>query len=400
MTNETTGREIRQRRGVTDTMRMKKWRGWLAFGLLTGIAPVALAEYGLNFPEPATPIAREIFDLHMLTTKIVTVLMIIAMAIIFYSVYTHRKSRGYQPDLHFHKGWFGTWSWVLVPVMVLGIDLTIAGSAQSALERMWDAPKKRCTADSPPEEKCYDMIVKVIGHQWWWEFQYPDEGIIVESRFVPKEKAGDLYLREVDNPLVLPVGKKIRFLHTSADVNHAFWVPELGMKKDAIAGYITETWAQLDREGTFRGQCAELCGTWHARMPIVVASVSEDEFREWVAMKQEEKARAAAEASADKVWSRDELMAKGKTVYETKCAACHQVTGLGLPPAFPPLKGSKIATGPLGDHIRLVLDGKGNMPAWASLNDLELAAVITYERNAWGNDTGDVVQPADIRAAR
>ncbi|HHH46489.1 MAG TPA: cytochrome c oxidase subunit II [Thiotrichales bacterium] len=381
-------------------MRMKKWRGWLAFGLLTGIAPVALAEYGLNFPEPATPIAREIFDLHMLTTKIVTVLMIIAMAIIFYSVYTHRKSRGYQPDLHFHKGWFGTWSWVLVPVMVLGIDLTIAGSAQSALERMWDAPKKRCTADSPPEEKCYDMIVKVIGHQWWWEFQYPDEGIIVESRFVPKEKAGDLYLREVDNPLVLPVGKKIRFLHTSADVNHAFWVPELGMKKDAIAGYITETWAQLDREGTFRGQCAELCGTWHARMPIVVASVSEDEFREWVAMKQEEKARAAAEASADKVWSRDELMAKGKTVYETKCAACHQVTGLGLPPAFPPLKGSKIATGPLGDHIRLVLDGKGNMPAWASLNDLELAAVITYERNAWGNDTGDVVQPADIRAAR
>ncbi len=400
MTNETTGHEIRQRRGVTDTMRMKKWRGWLAFGLLAGIAPVALAEYGLNFPEPATPIAREIFDLHMLTTKIITVLMIIAMAIIFYSVYTHRKSRGYQPDLHFHKGWFGTWSWVLVPVMVLGIDLTIAGSAQSALEKMWDAPRKRCTADSPPEEKCYDMIVKVIGHQWWWEFQYPDEGIIVESRFVPKEKAGDLYLREVDNPLVLPVGKKIRFLHTSADVNHAFWVPELGMKKDAIAGYITETWAQLDREGTFRGQCAELCGTWHARMPIVVASVSEDKFREWVAMKQEEKARAAAEASADRVWSRDELMAKGKTVYETKCAACHQVTGLGLPPAFPPLKGSKIATGPLGDHIHLVLTGKGNMPSWASLNDLELAAVITYERNAWGNDTGDVVQPADIRAAR
>jgi len=385
---------------VTDAMHMTRWRGWLAFGLLMAATPVAVAEYGLNFPEPATPIAREIFDLHMLTTKIVTVLMIIAMAIIFYSVYTHRKSRGYRPDLHFHKGWFGTWSWVLVPIMVLGVDLTIAGSAQSALEKLWDAPKKRCTADSPPEEKCYDMIVKVIGHQWWWEFQYPDEGIIVESRFVPKEKAGDLYLREVDNPLVLPVGKKIRFLHTSADVNHAFWVPELGMKKDAIAGYITETWAQLDRKGTFRGQCAELCGTWHARMPIVVASVGEDEFREWVAMKQEEKARAAAEASSDKTWSRDELMAKGKTVYETKCAACHQVTGLGLPPAFPPLKGSKIVTGPVGDHIRLVLDGKGTMPAWASLNDLELAAVITYERNAWGNDTGDVVQPADIRAAR
>lgn len=360
----------------------------------------AYAEYGFNFPEPATPIARGIYDLHMLTSKIITILMIIACSIVFYSVYTHRKSKGYEADQNFHKGWFGRWSWVMVPVMVLGIDLTIAGSAQKSLVDMWEAPQKQCTAESAKDEKCYDMIVKVTGHQWWWEYEYIGSDVVLESRPLDSSHGGELYLREVDNHLVLPVGKKIRFLNTSVDVNHAFWVPELGMKKDAIAGYITETWGELDREGIFRGQCAELCGTWHSKMPIVVESVSQEKFNTWLAAKKDEQAAKLAEASADKVWSKDDLMAKGEQVYNTVCAACHQANGQGLPPAFPPLAGSAIVNGAVAGHINIVLHGKNVMPSWAHMTDLDLAAVITFERNSFGNTTGDVVQPADVKAAR
>jgi len=200
----------------------------------------------------------------------------------------------------------------------------------------------------------------------------------------------------------LPTGVKIRFLHTSADVLHAFWVPELAFKKDAIPGYVTETWASLNREGVFRGQCAELCGTWHSRMPLVVEAVSPEKFDAWVGEQKGKKIAAAAEASSDKVWSKDELMAKGQALYNTKCAACHQVNGAGLAPAFPALKESAIVKGPISDHMNIVINGKEGtaMQAWGSLNDLEIAAIVTYERNAWGNDTGDVLQPADVKQAR
>jgi cytochrome c oxidase subunit 2 len=246
------------------------------------------------------------------------------------------------------------------------------------------------------------MDLKVVGHQWWWEFDYLDHGIKVESRYLPEDKAGDLYLREVDNRLVLPTHKRIRFLHTSADVNHAFWVPELGFKKDAIPGYVAETWAEITREGVFRGQCAELCGTWHSRMPIVVEAVAPEKFDAWVKEQQALKLAAAAEASSDKTWTKEELMEKGQSLYNSKCGACHQITGAGLPPAFPALKGSKIATGPIEGHLGIVLNGKPGtaMQAWNSLTDLEIAAIVTYERNAWGNDVGDVVQPAAVKAAR
>lgn len=359
--------------------------------LLGAWAGGAHAELGVNFPPPAAGVAQEIYNVHMLTMKIATILMIIVFAVLIYSLYHHRKSRGYPADQKFHLTWFGNWSWVIVPGLVLGVDLTIAGSAQKTLEKIWNVPKG---------EKLMD--VKVIGHQWWWEFEYLDHDIKVESRYLPQDKAGDKYLRAVDNPLVLPTHTKIRFLHTSADVNHAFWVPALGFKKDAIPGYVTETWAELDREGEFTGQCAELCGTWHSRMPLVVASVSPDKFQEWVAQQKQIKLTAAAEASADKTWSMAELMEKGQGLYNTKCAACHQITGLGLPPAFPALKGSKIATGPIADHLKIVLNGKQGtaMQAWGSLTDLEIAAIVTYERNAWDNNTGDIVQPTAVKAAR
>lgn len=364
--------------------------------LLAGLSGLAHADYGLNFPEPGSVPAQEIYDIHMLTTWIATILLILVFGFVIYSLVFHRKSRGYQADQHFHKTWFGNWSWVLVPAMVLGVDLTIAGSAQKVLESVWEVPQEK------------DLLeIKVTGHQWWWEFDYLDSGIKVESRYVEKEKldeknAGDLYLREVDNHLVLPVGQKIRFLHTSADVNHAFWVPELGFKRDAIPGYVTETWTELTREGTFRGQCAELCGTWHARMPIVVDSVAPEKFAAWVDEQKQLKLAAAAEATADKVWTMDDLMEKGRGLYNSKCGACHQITGQGLPPAFPALKGSAIATGPIAGHLNIVLNGKPGtaMQPWNSLNDLEIAAIVTYERNAWGNDTGDVIQPADVKAAR
>jgi len=364
--------------------------GLITWLLLLTAASVR-AEYGLNFPEPAATSARQIYDIHMMTMQIATFLLVLVFAFVIYSLYFHRKSRGFEADQNFHKSWFGNWSWVIVPALVLAVDLTIASNAQRVLEAVWEVPE---------EEDLMD--VKVVGHQWWWEFDYLDHGIKVESRHVGKEKAGDLYLREVDNRLVLPVGKKIRFLHTSADVLHAFWVPELAVKKDAIPGYVTETWVDLDREGTFRGQCAELCGTWHSRMPIVVESVSEDKFNAWLEGQKTTMLAAAAEAGIDKEWGKDELMEKGQSAYNTKCGACLKITGKGLPPAFPALAGSPVATGPIAGHLAIVLNGKQGtaMVAWNALSDLEIASIITYERNAWGNDTGDVVQPRDIKAAR
>ncbi|MCW8884172.1 MAG: cytochrome c oxidase subunit II [Motiliproteus sp.] len=349
------------------------------------------AEYGVNFPEPASGSAQEIYDIHMMTMRVSTLLLVIVFAIVFYSLYFHRKSRGYKADQKFHDTWFGHWSWIIVPTLVLGVDLTIANNANAVLEKVWVVPDDKELMD-----------VKVTGHQWWWEFDYLDHGVKVESRYVPKEDSGDLYLREVDNRLVLPVGTNIRFLHTSADVLHAFWVPELAVKKDAIPGYVTETWVEITREGVFRGQCAELCGTWHARMPIVVEAVPKEQFLAWIDERNAAKAAAAAEASADKTWTMEELMAKGEELYNTKCGACHQVTGIGLPPAFPPLKGSAIATGPIDAHLDIVIKGQPGtaMMAWGGLNDLEIAAIVTYERNAWGNNTGDLVQPADVKQHR
>jgi len=373
------------------------------FSLLAGWAGAAGAEMALNFPEPAAGVAQEIYDIHMLTSAIATVLLVIIFAFVGYSLYFHRKSRGYQADQRFHETWFGQWSWVIVPVLVLGIDLTIADSAQKTLEKVWEVPKDVDLMD-----------VKVIGHQWWWEYQYLDHSVEidgkpkpvrVESRYLPEDQAGEDtagYLRAVDNPLVLPVGRTVRFLHTSADVLHAFWVPELAVKKDAIPGYVTETWVDLTREGRFSGQCAELCGTWHSRMPIEVEVVAEEKFDSWIEEQKQTMLAAAAESSLDKDWTMEELVEKGRANYNVKCASCHQITGKGLPPAFPALKGSAIAIGPLPAHIDIVLNGKQGtaMVAWNMLTDLELASIITYERNAWGNDTGELVQPRDIKAAR
>ncbi len=398
---------------------MRVWGNWRHArrgGLLclgSAFAVPVGAEMQFNFPAPASPAARDIYDIHMLTMGITFVLLMIIYAIVCYSLFVHRKSRGATPDRTFHLSKFARWSWLMVPILVLGVDLTIAGSAENVLHQIWQVPKDE------------DMLeVKVVGHQWWWEFEYLDQKLNIESRALPPAKAGDHYLREVDNRLVLPTGTRIRFLHTSADVNHAFWIPELGMKKDAIAGYVTETWTVLDREGVFRGQCAELCGTWHAKMPVVVEAVSPEKFGAWVEDQRKVAAAAAAEAASDKVWSKEDLMERGRDAYNKNCAACHQLDGKGLPPAFPPLiagqpfpagadltkpladrgffADGKIVLGTVDHHLDIIVRGIPGtaMQAWAQLNNLDIAAITTYERNAWGNDTGDVVQPADVEKAR
>ncbi len=359
--------------------------------LLFVFAGTAFADYQLNFPQPAATLPQQIYDLHMLTTKIATVIMVVIIAVVGFAIFKFRKSKNYAADQTFHESSFGTWSWILVPVIVLGIDLTIAGSAGDALKQIEDY-----TTES-------DVTIKVIGSQWKWTYEYMDDDIRIVSTMLPKEEAGDHYLRAVDNPLVLPVHKRIRFLHTATDVIHAWWVPAIAYKKDSIPGYINETWTNITKEGTYRGQCAEICGTGHAFMPIVVEAVSEEKYEAWKKTKKQEMAAALAEASADKTWAKDELMSKGEAFYNTNCSGCHQVAGGGVPGVFPALAGSQIATGDMAAHIDIVLNGKSGtaMSAWgAQLNDLEIASIITYERNAWGNNTNDTIQPADIKSAR
>lgn len=368
-------------------------RKWVVCGsalfLLLGINN-AFAEYAYNFPEAVSPLTRYIFDLHMLTTHLAFWIMVVIIAIVGFTIFKFRKSTGYKPDQEFHKGAFGVWSWILVPVIVLGIDFSISGPGLKAL----DMVEKNIDAD---------LTVKVIGSQWKWTYEYVNDDVAIISNLLPQEQAGDKYLREVDNPLILPTHRKIRFLHTATDVLHAWWVPAIAVKKDSIPGYINETWTEIEKEGDYYGQCAENCGRGHAFMPIHVKAISPEKFDAWMAEEKEDELAELADAQSDKEWAKEELMEKGERVFNTYCAACHQATGLGVPGVFPALKGSLIATGPIEGHINIVMKGKAgtSMSAWAAqLSDLDLAAVVTYERNAWGNNKGDLVQPKDIKAAR
>ncbi len=364
---------------------------WLLLTYLLLVPLGASAAYEYNLPQPTASVTQEIYDLHMLTVYIATIIMVIVTLIVVYALIVFRKSTGYQADQNFHNNWFGRWSWVLVPAVVLGIDFSIAGSATrtlQAVESYEDA----------------DITVKIIGSQWKWTYEYMGEGVKVASNLNKQVSVDDdLYLKDVDSRLVLPTNKRIRFLHTATDVIHAWWVPAIAYKKDAIPGYINETWAVIDKEGIYRGQCAENCGTGHAFMPIVVEVVSEDKYGEWMDGKKLAAAAAAAESSVDKTWTLAELLDRGEKLYNASCAACHQPNGAGLPGVFPALKGSPVAIGALEKHIQIVLKGVAatSMAPWEQqLNDLELAAIISYERNAWGNTDGKAVQPADIKAAR
>jgi cytochrome c oxidase subunit 2 len=310
---------------------------------------------------------------------------------IFISILKHRKSKGAKPAT-FHESTTVEVMWTIVPFLIL---IGMAIPATKALVAMEDT--------SNP-----DLSIKVTGYQWKWGYDYMEDGVsFISSLSTPKEQIlneqdkGEHYLLEVDNPMVVPVNKKVRLLLTANDVIHSWWVPDLGMKKDAIPGFVNEMWFRAEEEGTYRGQCAELCGKDHGFMPIVVVAKNEADYQQWVTA--QKAAMDADAAAAGRDWSMADLMEHGEKVYAASCAACHQANGEGVPGAFPGLKGSPMIMGPIDAHVDIVLNGKPGtaMGAFASqLNDVDVAAVVTYERNAWGNDKGDLVQPSEVKAAR
>jgi len=331
--------------------------------------------------------------MHMMVLYICIGIGVVVFGAMFYSILKHRKSLGVTPAKFSHS-MTAEVIWTVIPFLIL---VAMAIPAAKALIKMEDASG-------------HELTVKITGHQWKWEYEYPAQGIRFFSNLAESSREAralnsgidpysvDNYLLEVDNPLVLPVGRKVRFLLTSSDVLHAWWVPDFAVKKDAIPGFIREMWTVIDEPGTYRGQCAELCGKDHGFMPIVVEAVADDEFDGWVTAQLD--AAAAEAGSADREWTADELMARGQAVYNTACVACHQADGQGIPGVFPALDASALT---LAEHLQIVLDGKPGtaMQAFgAQLSDVDIAAVVTFERNAIGNDTGDVLQPAEVKAAR
>lgn len=350
----------------------------------------AADHWKLNMHEGVTPLSHDMYYIHMVTLGVCSLIGLGVFGVLIYSLIKYRKSKG-AVAAKFHANLKVELTWTIIPFLILVI---LAIPATLVMMRMEN------TEDS-------DVTIKVIGHQWKWQYQYLNEGISYYSNLsTPRsqidnsETKGKWYLLEVDKPLVLPINRKVRFLVTSDDVIHSWWVPELGVKRDAIPGFVHEAWAQIEKPGTYRGQCAELCGIFHGFMPIVVKAVSEKDYEAWVA--KTDKVEAEPELVTN--LSASDLMALGKKVYDTNCVACHQANGSGIPPMFPPLKSSSVAVGrPIARHVSLVLNGVPGtaMQAFANqLNDKEMAAVITYERNAWGNNTGDIVQPKFVASVR
>jgi len=345
-----------------------------------------------NLQPAASPMAAEIHALHEYVMILVVVIFVGVFGFMFYSCYAHRKSKGH-PAAQFHENTTVEIIWTVIPAIILVI---FAWPVTKAVIAQKDT--------SAPE-----LTIKATGIQWKWDYEYlkgEGEGIhLVSTLATPRdqiegrEAKGEHYLLEVDNDLVVPIGKKVRILTTAADVVHAWWVPALGLKQDAIPGFIRDTWFKATKVGTYRGQCAELCGKEHGFMPIVVKVVSQEDYSQWVG--ERKKALLAAADDPNKTWTLPDLVARGEKVYAANCVACHQANGKGTPPAFPPLDGSKVATGPKAGHMDIVLNGKPNtaMQSFKQLSDTEIAAVITYERNSWGNKAGEV-QPAEVKARR
>ncbi len=374
-------------------------------GLAAALASAAAVASEYNMPVGVTAISREVYDLHMLIFWVCCAIAVVVFGAMFYSVFAHRKSVHPKPA-DFHESVTVEIIWTVIPFVIL---IAMAIPAAGTLIRMEDS-------------RGADMTVKITGYQWKWEYEYVDEGVSfysnldvasnrarqrnsgIDPRSVPN------YLLEVDRALVLPTGKKVRFLLTSNDVIHAWWVPDLAVKKDAVPGYINEMWTVIDEPGTYRGQCAELCGRDHGFMPIVVKALPPAEYEAWLAAQKggeatevasaAPSAAAAAKPAPAAALAKGDLMAAGATAYKTHCAACHQPSGKGMPAAnFPALIGSAVVTGPAEAQIKQVLTGKNAMPPMAYLSDRDIAAAITYTRNSWGNDAG-IVQPADVAAQR
>jgi len=370
--------------------------------LIVGLAMVAvitvvtwgLFAVGDNMSPGVTPFSRDVYQLHMIVLGIVTVIGILVFAAMFTSIYLHRKSRGAVAAKFTHST-RAEIIWTVIPIVIL---VVMAIPATRVLIDMEDTSGA-------------ELDIKVTGYQWLWQYEYLDEDISfysamdrdsnaarqIGSGISPREV--DNYLLEVDNRLVVPTDTKIRLLLTAADVIHSWWVPDLGWKRDAIPGTVNEAWTLIEEPGVYRGQCAELCGKDHGFMPIVVEAVSPEDYRAWVAKQTGAQQASANQANAEEM-DRETLIAHGEDVYQAHCAACHQEDGSGMAPAFPALAGNAIVTGERSTHIDVVVNGRPGtaMAAFGQrLNARDLAAALTYTRNAFGNETGDLVQPADIK---
>lgn len=365
----------------------------LVVALYSGFGMAAADPYQLNLPEPQTVIAQQIYDQHTMVLWICLVIFVGVFGVMFYSIVKHRKSTGYEAA-NFHHSTTVEIIWTAIPFLIL---VGMAFPATKTVIAMKDT--------SNP-----DITIKATGYQWKWGYDYltgEGEGISFLSNLsTPRDQIenaatkGEHYLLEVDNPVVVPTGKKVRVLLTANDVLHAWWVPALGVKQDAIPGYIRDVWFNIEKPGTYRGQCAELCGKDHGFMPIVVEALEPEKYALWVAEQQGKMAEVAVDIN--KEFGLDELEAEGEKVYAANCVACHQANGQGVPGAFPAIAGSKVATGPVADHIDIVMNGKSGtaMAPFKHLSDVDIAAVITYQRNAWGNAAGDAVQPSEINGLR
>lgn len=361
-----------------------------------GDLPGGPAVRQLNLHPPVTRIAQEQINLHWMMMAICTVIFIGVFSVMFYSIWKHRKSQGAKAA-NFHESVVVEVAWTVVPFLI------IIGMALPAT-KVLVAQKDTTNAD---------LTIKTTGYQWKWGYDYikgEGEGLgffsTLDSSHRAMSNSGDVsqapddYLLRVDNPLVVPVGKKIRIITTANDVIHSFMVPAFGIKQDAIPGFVRDTWFRADQVGDFYGQCAELCGKEHAYMPIHVKVVSAADYTAWVGG--EMKKMAAKQDDPNKVWALEDILKRGEKVYAANCAACHQANGKGAGPVKP-LDGSAIVRD--ANHalqIQVVLHGAANgaMPAWKQLSDTDLAAVVTYTKNAWSNKTGQLVQPAEIVAQR
>ena len=345
----------------------------------------------LNFPVAATKIMAEIHWLHWMMLVICTVIFIGVFGVMFYSIFKHRKSKGAK-SASFHESTTVEVIWTVIPLLIV---IGMALPATKTVVAMKDTTNA-------------DITIKTTGYQWKWGYDYikgEGEGIsFLSTLSTSRESINNLapksntYLMEVDNEMVVPVNKKIRIITTANDVIHAWAVPQFGVKQDAIPGFVRDTWFKAEQIGTYRGQCSELCGAQHAFMPIVVRVVSDEDYTKWVEEKKKEMAALADDPS--KIYTLAEQMDRGAKVYAANCAACHQANGKGAG-SFPALDGSKVVLGPKEANFQIMLNGKGAMPKWGGvISDGDIAAVITYTRNAWGNKTGDVYQTPDLMAAR
>ncbi len=347
----------------------------------------------LNLRQGVTDISQQVYGLHMLMFWICVVIAVVVFGVMFYSMVAHRKSKGAKPA-NFHENVKVEIAWTVVPFLIL---IGMAVPAANTLIDMEDVSES-------------DITVLVTGSQWKWHYKYMDNDVeyfsvlaTQQEQIKDKFTKGANYLLEVDRPLVIPTGKKVRFLITSDDVIHSWWVPDFAVKKDANPGFINEAWTNVNEPGVYRGQCAELCGKDHGFMPIVVIAKEPAEYDAWIA-EQEAIAQRAKEEEQRLLsmnMTMEEAMVTGKRVYDAVCAACHMPNGEGLPGVFPALKGSKMALEDQEGHIDIIVNGRAgtSMASFSKqLTMTEIAAVTTYERNAWGNNTGDLVQAKDVNA--